>query len=52
MLDIMQELWEKRNQKIISGELAAYLRRCMRNKIIVRKVIYEDYSAKTFERPE
>ena len=41
ILDLMQELWEKRHQKIIAGEMAPYLNRCMRNRIVSyrRKVI-------------
>jgi len=34
MLDIMLSLWEKRHVRDISGELSAYLYRCMRNKIV------------------
>ena len=34
MLDLLFELWDKRHQRTIEGELSAYLYRCMRNKIV------------------
>jgi RNA polymerase sigma-70 factor (family 1) len=34
MLDLLFDVWDKRYQRNIEGELSAYLYRCMRNKII------------------
>lgn len=34
MLDLLFDLWDKRQERRISGELSAYLYRCMRNKIV------------------
>jgi RNA polymerase sigma-70 factor (family 1) len=41
MLDLLFNVWEKRHQRIIEGELSAYLYRCMRNMIVDyrRKII-------------
>lgn len=34
MLDLLFDLWDKRHTRELSGELGAYLYRCMRNKIV------------------
>ena len=41
MLDLLFDIWDKRRERIIEGNLSAYLYRCMRNKIVDyrRKVI-------------
>lgn len=34
MLDLLFDLWDKRHTRELTGELGAYLYRCMRNKIV------------------
>ncbi|SMC94152.1 sigma-70 family RNA polymerase sigma factor [Pedobacter africanus] len=34
MLDLLFDIWEKRHTRKIEGDIAAYLYRCMRNKIV------------------